>query len=1153
MGKNKDSKFKKFKSIGNDKPGTTPVFNDLEISEKFLRLINGCNLLEDLLERSLDFILETFECTSSWIEVIKEEVNPYFQDGANTRTITRCVYRNSDRSISQMDENCMPSFVNELIFNPTSPSDPGIAEDNHIFWTNNAGETAKSSGDSEKAALKFFREKGFETFALLPLLSGREPLGIMMVGDNRLEWLNAEKLGLLKRIIHKLEIGISRLMSLESLRESEKRYRNTLDNMLEGCQIIGYDWRYLYVNDSVAGHGRKSKAELLGHTMMEVYPGIDETELFKTLQKCMHDRVARRVENHFVYPDDSDGWFDLSIQPVPEGLFLLSIDITDRKKIEKALQSSEAKFRSVFDNSVIGKSLTQPTGELEVNRAFAQMVGYTLEELNNKTWSEITHPDDLEKSKKLTDELLTGKTDTIRMKKRYTHKNGSVVWVDVGSSVQRDAEGKVLFHITSMRDISEQVKAEEKLRTSEQRLKLFVEHAPAAIAMFDNEMNYIAVSRRYYKDYQLKDDDIIGKNHYEVFPELNEYIRSIHKRCLAGATESSEEDPFERLDGSMDWVRWEMHPWYENKNRIGGVILFSEVITERKRSREKLNKYNQQLEFLHDIDTAILESKSPQEIATVVLKDIRILIPESQRISVTEIYVEENKASLLALLDHDKVKYMSDSELPLAVFGDIDKFTNGEVHLITDVEKQVSDPRVLKHLKAFRAKSYLNVPLVVGGELVGSLNFAMENPIHFSDDTMKVIRRIAHQMAIALSQARMLEKIQGYASYLEQMVEERTAELAVSEMRYKQLFEQAPDAIGLFDMKTGKFSEFNSKAHEMLGYTRKEFAKLSLSEIEALENKKDAELHVNKILRSGTDEFETKHRLKSGEFINVHVTASRIDIDGRTYILSIWNDITRRKRQEKAIRILNEDLRYRQQQLEDANQELESFAYSVSHDLRAPLRAINGFTQVLLDEYGVLLDEEGKRIGDTIIRNTKKMGQLIDDLLQFSRMGRTSMTLLRVNMQHMVQSIYEDIVDTDDRKRIDFIVSDLPEIIADKKMIRQVWVNLIGNAVKFTSKVKHPKIEISYENKKGIYTFRIKDNGAGFNMDYADKLFGVFQRLHSQKEFEGTGVGLALVKRIVNRHGGNCFAEGEPGKGATFCFSLPINIGEISVHTDKNI
>jgi len=229
----------------------------------------------------------------------------------------------------------------------------------------------------------------------------------------------------------------------------------------------------------------------------------------------------------------------------------------------------------------------------------------------------------------------------------------------------------------------------------------------------------------------------------------------------------------------------------------------------------------------------------------------------------------------------------------------------------------------------------------------------------------------------------------------------------------------------------------------------------------------------------------------------------------------------------------------RTSQLENVNKELEAFSYSVSHDLRTPLRAINGYSIMLKEDYESELDSEGRRILRNIIINAKMMGQLIDDLLAFSRLGKKELVRKQVDMYVLATTVINELLQHEPENKYHVRIGDLPGAEADEFMIKQVLVNLVSNAIKYSSKKEAPSIEIGAMDETNRTVYYVKDNGAGFDMAYADKLFGVFQRLHSQEEFEGTGVGLALAKRIIDKHLGAIWAEGREAEGAVFYFSLP--------------
>jgi PAS domain S-box-containing protein len=392
-------------------------------------------------------------------------------------------------------------------------------------------------------------------------------------------------------------------------------------------------------------------------------------------------------------------------------------------------------------------------------------------------------------------------------------------------------------------------------------------------------------------------------------------------------------------------------------------------------------------------------------------------------------------------------------------------------------------------------------------------------------------------------------------SFVRDITDRKAAEEALqeNEEKFRIAFENAPTGMSII-RSDGHYIAVNPLLCEMFGYSREDLLSGTIYTITHPDDVERSNAWIRKVISGDLSEpeFEKRYIHKDGHIVWGLVRAQWIRNADGTPRMSIVHilDITKRKSDLEALhasgaraRALNEELeervRERTVQLETANKELESFSYSVSHDLRAPLRAIDGYTRILIEDHGSELADDAKRACSVVRSETQRMGRLIDDLLSFSRLNRSQMRDSFISTAGMVDDVLVELLPPEDRQRVTVDVSPLPGVHADPALLRQVWVNLLSNAVKFSSKRTDPRIIISATTTASEVVFSVRDNGAGFDMQYADKLFGVFQRLHSIREFEGTGVGLAIVQRIVHRHGGRVWAEGEPNKGATFFFTLP--------------
>jgi PAS domain S-box-containing protein len=394
--------------------------------------------------------------------------------------------------------------------------------------------------------------------------------------------------------------------------------------------------------------------------------------------------------------------------------------------------------------------------------------------------------------------------------------------------------------------------------------------------------------------------------------------------------------------------------------------------------------------------------------------------------------------------------------------------------------------------------------------------------------TVSAIRDSAGHLVGASKIARDISETKGFA-----------AALRASNERYRALFEYAPDGILIADPESN-YLDANASICRMLGRTREELIGLHASDIVSPAERPHIGSALADIKATSEHHREWQFRRKDGSVFAAEVIAARLP-DGN--LLGMVRDITERKEAERDIRQLNHDLELRvaarTADLEAANRELEAFSYSVSHDLRAPLRAVDGFAQAVLEDFGPQLPAEGQWQLGVIRESAQRMGELIDDLLAFSRLSRQPLRQQSIDSNALVRGVLADLQAEQAGRHVQIDLGDLPPCEGDPALLRQVWLNLLANALKYSRKRDPAVVEIGCRpDGAGRPAFFVRDNGTGFDMRYADKLFRVFQRLHRAEDYEGTGVGLAIVQRIVHRHGGRVWAEAAVDRGATFSFTV---------------
>ncbi|MBI1258880.1 MAG: PAS domain S-box protein [Chloroflexi bacterium] len=633
--------------------------------------------------------------------------------------------------------------------------------------------------------------------------------------------------------------------------------------------------------------------------------------------------------------------------------------VLERERAKEALYQSEWWFRISFEQAAIGLAHISPDGNwLRVNQKLCEMLGYTREELLERTWQSLTHPDDLDTDQQQSTRLQMGDIDTYTLEKRFIRKDGKLLWVNLTNSLARHPSGDVAYGIKVVIDITARKLSEEALHKSDARVAAILRMAADAIITVDEERQIIVFNQGAETIFGYKADQVLGKPWTMLLAPA--YI-DFMKKLVAGRDEQF-------------WKR-----------------QTTEVIALDRNGRE----------FPADITLSRVE-QGDQFIYTVILRDI------SERKQVEKVLAEERNL-LRMVIDN----------IPVAVYV---KDTKGR--------------------------------------------FLVVNPMLITN--------------FGLSDAR--------------------------------------DVLGKTDFDLHPFEQ----------------AQVFFNDEQKLMETGEAIIEKDEMISTPV----------SGEQFVVSTKLPLFGADGEiTGLIGMNYDVTERKRNLEQIQRLNLELEQRVAErtmhLEAANRELEAFTYTVSHDLRSPLRAIYGFSRYILDHFEGQLSGTLTHYVERIHANSETMGDLIDTLLMLSRLEHQQLSKRIVSPTELAQEALNTVLTENGTLMPTVTIAELPPAYADATLLRQVFVNLLSNAVKFSRNCEHAEIEVNaYRADDGIIVYYIKDNGVGFDMAFKDKLFGVFQRLHDDDEFEGNGAGLSIVKRIVTRHGGSIWAESEVNQGASFFFTL---------------
>ncbi|WP_258105280.1 PAS domain S-box protein [Marinoscillum sp. MHG1-6] len=647
-----------------------------------------------------------------------------------------------------------------------------------------------------------------------------------------------------------------------------------------------------------------------------------------------------------------------------------------------------------------------------------------------------------------------------------------------------------------------QKELEEKEKIKRQ-LSTFVKYAPGAIAMFDKDMQYLMASDSWYQDYKLSEDEITGRSHYEIFPQILDmpHWLKYHQEALSGKSISVEKDEMTGSDGSTIYLKYRIEPWRDHNNEIGGIIMFTENITEQVNIQNQLQENQQYLKDIFDHSS----------LGICLVDESGKLFMVNDRMCEIVGYPRED----LTKMNFTEFTHPEDIEIDLQLFNNL---KNKEISQGSIDKRYISKSGKISHVKLHA--SVINDP-----------NSSARHALVLVQDVTEEVK--ANEASkVANEKFETLNALMEKTWEIAQMGSWKL-DITSQKVEWSKTIYQIHELEENIEIDLDKMKSF---------IHRKDLTLVNEALDQAYESGCDWDLDLRIITKTGREcwiRFIGHPIIKESQIIGIEGLIKNVD-----QIKKINLELT------ELNAMLEHTVDQRTAQLEAVNKELEAFAYSISHDLRAPLRAIEGFSSALKEDFDEELDRSAKHYLQRIQDNTVKMGDLIDDLLEFSRTSRSVANPQIFNLKEKLENLIEE-MEIPPKYQIELI--NISEAYGDPRLLTQVFQNLLSNAVKYSAYEETPVIYIEQTSRDDGYEVSISDNGIGFDMRYSHQLFKIFQRLHSDDEYEGTGIGLALCQRIVQRHLGKIWAESSPGVGSKFTIFLPNNTDNNEVPSTKKM
>jgi len=889
--------------------------------------------------------------------------------------------------------------------------------------------------------------------------------------------------------------------------EGESLFAKLFHNTNIGIAIIALDFSIIDVNAGYCNIIGYTKDQVIGKRIWDfTQPEILAENQDKQQQLAEGKIESYQMEKRFLHHDGSTVYalMDASLirdhEGVPKYLISQIIDITQRKTAELSQKESRRMLETLVSNlpgMVYRCENTKDWRMVYMSRGCERLTGFGQKDLieNKKlSYANIIHEEDREFVWKKVQEAIR-KRQPFEIEYRIVTASNAVRWMwEKGQFVGKGEEDHSYLEGFIM-DITSNKEALQALRTSEENYRILAETVRDIICIHDMEGRIIYFNKAGLEYLQASFDEIKGRNVNEFIVDTGskDKIKTRKEKRMAGVTSRFiYESTIITAQGTQIPLEISSSPII-HKSKTDSVILVGRDITERKESEKKLKQNEAWYRILFETTGT----------ATIIFGDDKIIINCNKEFEILSGYNREQIEGKMQWAD-----FVYPDDL-------------GKMNYYHQLRSQNSHtPPNIYEFRFLSRTLQLKYIRITINKIKGT-EFRVAS---FSDFTNLKSAQDA---------------------------------LRVSEERLKLAIEGVGLGLWDWDFPSGNVY-FNENWSRMLGYAPHEIEPKAET-WENLVHPDDwpkVKRTLNEHLEGKTEVYFTEHRLrtKSGEYLWVAARGKVVEkqADGMAKrMVGIHNNISQRKEAELKLKNWNKELektvKERTAQLEETNKELETFSYSVSHDLKAPLRAITGFTKVLEEEYAPNMNEDHKKYLRIIKNNANKMNHLITDLLAFSKLGRKSLKLQHIKTINLIREAFSEQAQNYPANKHQFNLKPVKNLYADYSMLKIVFNNLISNALKFSHTSSHPFIEIGELEDSEKQIIYIQDNGIGFDMKYINKIFGAFQRLHKEEDFKGSGIGLSLVQRIINKHGGKIWADSQPGKGTTFYFYLS------PVEKDKNI